>query len=163
MTAFPPTNTANYVCWNAQPSWRYHSLRFNLSLRGSWQPVGPLATRAPKNHYLSEMLACYKARVKPEKKKGGRKTERERWRERQSRECRDVIGDQRFCLSRGPLCIVNSWWPDLKWFQCVSGWRKEEIKPWNNFIMQTPCFPCTLRNRMLQFTPIDNVKPYEIG
>lgn len=51
---------------------------YDCPLRGSWQPVGPLATRAPKNHYLSEMLACYKARVKPEKKKGGRKTERER-------------------------------------------------------------------------------------
>lgn len=72
MTAFPPTNTANYVCWNAQPSWRYHYLRLNLSLRGSWQPVGPLATHAPKNHYLSEMLACYKARFKAREEERGK-------------------------------------------------------------------------------------------
>lgn len=79
----------------------------------------------------------------------------------QSREWRDVIGDQRFRLSRRPLCIVTSWRPNPKWFQCVCGWRRdiqEEIKPRNNFIMHTPCFPCTPRNRMLQVTPLDDVE-----
>lgn len=79
----------------------------------------------------------------------------------QSREWRDVIGDQRIRLSRRPLCIMTSWRPNPKWFQCVCGWRRdiqEEIKPRNNFIMHTPCFPCTLRNRVLQVTPLDDVE-----
>lgn len=60
-----------------------------------------------------------------------------------------LSGDQRFHLSRGPVRIVNSWWPDLKRFQCISGSRKdikEEIKPWNNLMMHAAGFPtCTVK------------------
>lgn len=55
-----------------------------------------------------------------------------------------LSGDQRFHLSRGPIRIVNSWWPDLKRFQCISRRRKdikEEIKPWNNLIRHAAGFP----------------------
>lgn len=55
-----------------------------------------------------------------------------------------LSGDQRFHLSRGPVRIVNSWWPDLKRFQCISSRRKdikEEIKPWNNLIRRAAGFP----------------------
>lgn len=65
----------------------------------------------------------------------------------------------------GKDLFVNSWRPDLKWFQCVSGWRKDnqgKIKPWNNFIMHTPCFPCTKRGWALQVPHTDRVRPSEI-
>lgn len=55
-----------------------------------------------------------------------------------------LSGDQRFHLSRGPARIVNSWWPDLKRFQCISSRSKDikgEIKPKNNLIRHAASFP----------------------
>lgn len=166
LTGFPPTNTPNYVCWNAQPSWRYCYLGLNPFLCGSWPPLCPLATRAAQKSLFIRNVRLLKgsgeARGEEEEKENRKGKMKGTPKQRVGRcyQGSEILSELRSSLR----CELLAAWPEMI---PICLWLEERHPKGDKATEQLhdayTCFLCKLRNRMLQVSPIDNVLPYETG
>lgn len=158
LTGFPPARTTYYICWNAQPNWRYRYLGLNPSLCGTWQTFCLLATRAPQKSLFIRNVRLLKdlgeARGRKEEKKENRKGKMKGKSEQRVERCyrgSEILSE----LWTSLRCELLVAWPEMI---PICLWLEERHPKGDKVTEQLhkayTCFLCTLRNGKLQVCPI---------